>query len=115
MRIKDFDTEQKKIIQTIQGTFTNTKKDAHGEKLTLEALKKAKDDSLKYPYVFYEHDTTKPPVGIITHMEIRKIEENDYELYGEVGIFDEKFMQLIEQGKVNCFSISFITGENKNE
>lgn len=116
LRIKDFDIEQKKIVQTIYGIFTNTKKDAHNEKLTLEALEKAKTGHERYPFVFHEHDLTKPPIGIVTHTEIRKIENDEYELYGEVGIFDKEYIDLIKNGKIRSFSVSFTTGgNNKNE
>ena len=109
MKIKDIKWEKKKSVGNIKGILTNTKKDAHGEQLTVEALEKAKKDFTEKPFIFHEHDKSHYPIGKLIKCWIEKKGDDYYELIGEAEILDKDYFDLIKSGKIKAFSVSFTT------
>jgi len=100
---------KKKIsVGGISEYLTSTHRDLHGDKLTIKALISAKKALEDMPFMFNEHDISKPPIGILKSSEIKKLEDGEYGLYAEHEIFDQEILEEIKNGKKGGFSISFV-------
>lgn len=76
----------------IQGVMATTHVDLHGERLTKEALEQMADESLsEYPlWMNWNHQTTLPPIGVITSQTVEPTEDGEYQLIVEGEMLDDE-------------------------
>ena len=91
-----------KIVECFLAT---THRDAFGTKLTLDSLKNLMKTFDKRSFGTYEHDPTKI-VSKILYIEIREMKDGEFGIWARLEIFDEKVIQLTENGILKGFSIA---------
>lgn len=79
------------------GIAATTHIDKHGEHFTKEALEQmAQDRSDASGLLYWNHETTLPPIGVVTSQWVEKREDGEYQLMFEACLFDgESFEPLL--------------------
>ena len=103
----DFRFVKKEVLCTIAGYPVNTKIDAHGHKMTLDALKSIKTQLENKPWRFDTNHNSKCPTGIIQtdSLEIREMEGGEHGLWVEVDVIDQNTKDMIDREELKAFSI----------
>ena len=88
--------------QSVQGVAATTHLDKTGERFSkekLEAIAREVSEDPQRQYMYWEHETTLPPIGITHKLWVEKCAEGDeYQLMFESTLFgDEYASTLIEQ------------------
>lgn len=76
-------------MKRLRGVLATTHVDLHGDKLTLSALESAADQ-IRRQYVPFilQHDPRIPPLGRVIGAVVRRLDDGEHALEGEVELFE---------------------------
>ena len=92
------------VYGDIKGYIATTQVDKLGQKFTREELEEFCRTIPEKPFIYYEHDLSKPPVAKIINQRIVQIEDY-YAIEVEAEVFEQKILEMIKEGKLRSFSI----------
>lgn len=111
IKFKSLNFKKKEIKGYSSGFATTTHVDKMGERFDLEGLKTISKSMEDNPFLFLEHDSSKPPEGITIEKKIVKMKDGEYGLYVKNGIFDEDVIKKFKNGELAGFSVSVLVKE----
>ena len=97
---------QPTVVGTINGYAATTTPDKYGEILfNKEGLERLQKGVLEKPFVYLEHDVSRPPVGKITKAKVVNLRDY-FALEVEIEIYDENALRMVKEGSLKGLSIS---------
>lgn len=91
----------------IGGIGASTDLDAHGERFTKEALEQmAQGMNDRAQLMYWNHETTLPPIGIITSAWVEQREDGEYQLFYEGYLFEDGDTEFLPNSEIMGLDIS---------
>lgn len=110
-RIENEPRKVDKVYGRVKGYASTTTTDTLGTRFTNKALEKMLEYYQQNPFIYYNHDKSRPPIGRIISQRIVKV-ENYYALEQEQEIYDAEIWKKIKNGELKGLSVG---GVVKNE
>jgi phage head maturation protease len=110
-RIESTSRKVDKVYGRVKGYASTTTTDTLGMRFTKNALEKMLEYYKQNPFIYYNHDKSRPPIGRIISQRIVKV-ENFYALEQEHEIYDAEIWKKLENGELKGISVG---GVVKNE
>lgn len=87
-------TMSRKVL--IHGVMATTHIDRHGERFSKEALDHMAQDSPEYArLVYWDHQTTLPPIGLVGTQSVERRQDGEYQLVVEAQLLASDQFQLL--------------------
>ncbi len=92
-----------------RGVMATTHLDRHGERITREALEQiAEVDLSAHPlWLNWNHQTTLPPIGVITSQRVEPTEDGEYQLVNEGELLGEEDREFLPRSNVNGLDVTW--------
>ncbi len=92
----------------IGGIGATTHVDAHGERFTKEALEQmAQEIAERQQLMFWNHETTLPPIGLITKAWVEQRDDGEYQLRYEGYLFEDDDVEFLPQSEVQDLDLTW--------
>lgn len=99
-----------KAYGRVKGYLSTTTEDSLGTRFTKSVLEKMLEYYQQNPFIYYNHDRSKPPIGRIISLRIVKVEDF-YALEQESEVLDEEVWKKIESGELKGMSVGAVKNE----
>lgn len=92
----------------IHGVSATTHMDLHGERLSREELEQLAQSETDHPQIMYwNHETTLPPIGIITDNWVEKREDGEYQLAFEGYYFGNEDVEPLPHSGIKGLDVTW--------
>lgn len=109
-RIENAPRKVEKVYGRVKGYASTTTTDSLGTRFDLSALKKMLEYYQQNPFIYYNHDRSRPPIGRVVSQRI--VKANDfYALEQEHEVLDAETWKKIESGELKGMSVGVVKNE----
>jgi hypothetical protein len=93
----------------MQGVFATTHVDRHGDRFTKEALEQMVEDfrsSNRPNWIYWNHETTLPPIGHLGDQQVELREDGEYQIVGDSTLFSGQWSEEAGHDNINGLNIT---------